>query len=176
MSTLNMKKPLKIVLCGEGGVGKTSIAFRFTKGVFYETMKITVGIEHFTKIIKIDGKEVKIVLWDLGGEERFRFLAPVFLKGAKGGVFVFDVTREETFLKLEEWYSIYRQQVGDSPAVLVGNKIDLEEFRVILRDHAEKYAKSKGFIGYYEVSAKNNVNIEKPFIDLIKCILSKESS
>jgi len=176
MPATNMRKPLKIVLCGEGGVGKTSIAYRFTKGTFYDAMRITVGIEHFTKVIRINGKEVKIILWDLGGEERFRFLAPVFLKGARGGVFVFDITREETFLKLEEWYSIFRQQVGNSPAVLVGNKIDLEEFRVVLRDYAEEYAKSKGFLGYYEVSAKNNINIEKPFIDLIKYILFKESS
>ncbi|RLE79853.1 MAG: GTP-binding protein [Thermoprotei archaeon] len=168
-------KPIKIVLCGEGGVGKTSIAHRFTKGVFYEVMKITVGIEHFTKVLEVNGKHVNLVLWDLGGEERFRFLAPVFLRGARGGVFVFDVTREDTFLKIDEWYSIYRKYVGNAPAVLVGNKIDLEEFRVIFREHAEDYAKSRGFIGYYEVSAKNNLNIEKPFIELVKHIISEET-
>ncbi|RLE93892.1 MAG: hypothetical protein DRN04_05360 [Thermoprotei archaeon] len=164
---------IKIVLCGEGGVGKTSIAYRFTKGEFPTDIKLTVGIEHFTKVIEVNGKQAKIVLWDLGGEERFRFLAPVFLKGAKGGLFVFDVTRLTTLFKLDEWLKIFREQVGDVPVVLVGNKVDLSESRAVFREAAEEFAKTKGFLAYYEVSAKTGVNVEEAFMHLIKAVLEK---
>ncbi|HDI74862.1 MAG: hypothetical protein DRJ52_04295 [Thermoprotei archaeon] len=162
---------VKIVLCGEGGVGKTSLAHRFTKGVFPRDIRLTVGIEHFTKVVKIAGENLKVVLWDLGGEYRFRFLAPVFLRGACGGVFVFDVTRVSTLYKLNEWLDIFRQYVGEVPSVLVGNKIDLKNLRNVDRERAEKYAVSRGFLGYYETSAKNNEGVDEPFIALLEAIV-----
>lgn len=114
---------------------------------------------------------VRLVLWDLGGEERFRFLAPVFLRGAKGAVFVFDVTREETFEHLEDWLDVTLATVGDIPRVLVGNKVDLEELRVVPRSYAELYARKRGFLAYCEVSAKAGVNVEAPFMRLIEFLI-----
>jgi len=161
----------KIVLCGEGGVGKTSIASVYTGGVFNPYMKLTVGIDYFTKMTIVDNTPYKIVIWDLGGEKRFRLLAPVFLRGARGAVFVFDITREETFTSIPEWLKITREVVGDIPKVLVGNKVDLDYIRMVPRSIAESYAEKEGFIAYIETSAKNNFNINKPFDLLINQII-----
>lgn len=168
------QRAYKVVLCGDGGVGKTSIANRFTGAAFNPVQRLTVGVAHYTRELHFDDGPVRIVIWDLGGEERFRFLAPVFLRGARGAVFVFDVTREETFEHLEEWLEITVSTIGDVPRVLVGNKVDLEDMRVIPRSFAEQYARSRGYIGYYEVSAKDGFNIEAPFIDLLRVVLRCE--
>lgn len=168
------QRAYKVVLCGDGGVGKTSIANRFIGSAFNPVQRLTVGVAHYTRELQLDDGPIKIVIWDLGGEERFRFLAPVFLRGARGAVFVFDVTREETFEHLEEWLEITVSTIGDVPRILVGNKVDLEDMRVIPRSFAEQYARSRGYIGYYEVSAKDGFNIEVPFIHLLKAVLRCE--
>jgi len=119
---------------------------------------------------------VRLVIWDLGGEERFRFLAPVFLRGARGAVFVFDVTREETFEHLEDWLDVtLLATVGDIPRVLVGNKVDLEELRVVPRSYAELYARKRGFLAYYEVSAKSGANVDEPFSKLVELLIAGAS-
>lgn len=159
-----------MVLCGEGGVGKTSIASRLVGAGFNPLQRLTVGVSHFTKELHLDSGCVRLVLWDLGGEERFRFLAPVFLRGARGAVFVFDVTREETFERLDDWLGVVLSTVGDIPRVLVGNKVDLGELRVIPRGYAERYARSRGFLRYFEVSAKDGLDIEAPFVELARII------
>ena len=164
---------LKLVMCGEGGVGKTSLVKVYIGMGFSPYQRLTVGTQHFFKEVPRSNKHWKLVIWDLGGEERFRFLAPVFLKGAKGAVFVFDVTREETFDRLDEWLSIVEKTIGDIPRVLVGNKVDLEEFRLISTDIARDYAKRRGFIDYIETSARTGVNVSKPFDILLDRILAK---
>ena len=157
---------IKIALCGEGGVGKTSLAIVFTEGKFREP-KLTVGIFHFTKVINYSGREVRVVLWDLGGEHRFRFLAPVFLRGAKGVVYVFDVTRPATLAKLRDWIEIVEKTIGRVPSVIVGNKIDLKDRYLIDSEVVRKFAETYGF-QYFETSAKLNINVEKPFLYLLK--------
>ena len=171
-----MKAPrnvIKIVLCGEGGVGKTSLATMFTRGVFEEKQRITIGIQHFFKHLEYNGIRVSLNIWDLGGEERFRFLAPIFLRGARGALFVFDVTREETLLKIDDWLRIFLRTIGDIPRVLVGNKIDLEEWRLVPRDLAEKFAKEKGFVKYIETSARLGLNVNEAFEALLEQILEE---
>ncbi|MCX8180852.1 MAG: GTP-binding protein [Thermofilaceae archaeon] len=168
---MGVSKAFKVVMCGDGGVGKTSLVSRLVGAGFNPLQKLTVGVSHHTKELNLGDSPTRLVVWDLGGEERFRFLAPVFLRGAKGAIFVFDVTREETFEHLDEWLEVVIQTIGDIPRVLVGNKVDLEGLRVIPSNYAERYAKSKGYLAYYEVSARLGSNVEEPFIRLAKAIL-----
>jgi len=164
------ERAFKIVMCGDGGVGKTSIASVLTGAGFNPLQRLTVGVAHYVKDVRACDGSVRLVIWDLGGEERFRFLAPVFLRGARGAVFVFDLTREETFEHLEDWLDVTLSTIGDIPRVLVGNKVDLEELRVVPRSYAEHYARKRGFIAYYEVSAKSGTGLEKPFLKLVEVI------
>jgi small GTP-binding protein len=167
-------RAFKVVLCGDGGVGKTSIASVLAGAGFNPLQRLTVGVAHYVKDLQTGDGAVRLIVWDLGGEERFRFLAPVFLRGARGAVFVFDITREETFEHLEDWLDVTLSTVGDIPRVLVGNKADLEELRVVPRSYAELYAKRRGFLAYYEVSAKTGAGLEEPFRKLAEAIAGCE--
>ncbi|AGT34659.1 MAG: Rab family GTPase [Thermofilum sp.] len=167
--------PIKISLCGPGGVGKTSLARYFTGQQFNPQEKLTVGIQHFFKKLVLDGKEISVAIWDLGGEHRFRFLAPMFLKGAKGIIYVFDLTREETFLEIEEWRKISEGVVGNVPSILVGNKADLEELKIVPYSLAREYARSKGMLEYFEVSVAKGINVNEAFIFLLKNIIERGS-
>jgi len=167
-------RAFKVVLCGDGGVGKTSLVSVLTGSGFNPFQRLTVGVYHYVKELRTSDGPVRLVIWDLGGEERFRFLAPVFLKGARGAVFVFDVTREETFEHLEDWLSVVLATVGDIPRVLVGNKVDLEELRVVPRSYAELYARKRGFLAYYEVSAKSGANVNAPFAKLVELLIGSD--
>ncbi len=155
-------------------MGKTSIANVLTGSGFKPLQRLTVGVAHYVKELQTSDGPVRLVIWDLGGEERFRFLAPAFLRGAKGAVFVFDVTREETFEHLEDWLGVTLSTVGDILRVLVGNKVDLEELRAVPRSYAELYARRRGFLAYFEVSAKTGAGVEEPFRRLAEAILGCE--
>ena len=153
-------------------MGKTSLAKVFMGQEFSAHEKLTVGIHHFFKKVEMeDGSQVTLIINDLGGEHRFRFLAPIFLRGVRGCVFVYDITREETFAKLMDWLDVVERTLGDVPKVLVGNKIDIGELRIIPRDVAEKFAQDMGFLAYVETSAKEGINVEKPFMILVKHLL-----
>ena len=148
---------LKVALCGPGGVGKTSLARRFTGQQFSPSERLTVGVQHFFRELR------------LGGEHRFRFLAPTFLGGAKGIVYVFDLTREETFLEIDEWRKVSEGVVGRVPSVLVGNKADMP--RAVARGEAEAYALRVGMLGYFETSALTGAGVEEAFTALLRAIL-----
>ena len=153
-------------------MGKTSLAKVFSGQQFNPRERLTVGVQHFFTKIYIGGIERTIAIWDIGGEHRFRLLAPVFLRGSAGVVYVFDITREETFLELDKWIGLVEMVLGSVPAVLVGNKADLKELRVVHRDVAEDYARRYGMLGYFEVSAKEMFEVDKPFIVLLQRIVS----
>ncbi|RLE94003.1 MAG: hypothetical protein DRJ96_09710 [Thermoprotei archaeon] len=161
---------VKVVLCGDGGVGKTSLARVFTGSSFNPLQRLTVGVAHYVREVSTSDGSLTFVIWDLGGEERFRFLAPIFLRGAEGAVFVFDVTRDETFTDLEGWLEVVLNTIGDVPRVLVGNKVDLADLRVVPREVAEEYARHRGFLAYFETSAKAGINVEQPFLRLAEAL------
>jgi len=154
-------------------VGKTSLAKVFSGQQFNPSERLTVGVQHFFTKIYIGGMERTIAIWDIGGEHRFRLLAPAFLRGSAGVVYVFDITREETFLELDKWRGLVEKVLGGVPAVLVGNKADLKELRVVHRDVAEDYARRYGMLGYFEVSAREMFEVDKPFIVLLQRIISR---
>lgn len=130
------------------------------------------GVQHFFAKLFIGGEERTIAIWDIGGEHRFRILAPAFLKGSQGVVYIFDITREETFLELDKWIDIVKLVLGNVPSILVGNKADLQAMRTVFRDVAEKYAERHNMLAYFEVSAKNSLEVDKPFIVLLHKIIT----
>jgi len=150
-------------MLGEASVGKTSLTMRFISGTFIENLRLTIGVDFYSKATNFKGKKVKLQIWDFGGEERFRFLLKQYCKGANGAFFLYDITNPTSLDKLPDWTQIIRQHAGDIPIVLVGSKLDLEEYRKVPREDGILAAKKYNMAGFIEVSSKTGQNIDEVF-------------
>ncbi len=163
--------PFKVIVFGDGGVGKTSLTHRYLTGVFSEGRNVTIGVEFYVKNLVIEEKNIKLQIWDFGGEQRFRFLLPNYCRGCHGGLFIYDVTNIATLQSLHEWMEVVSANAPKIPILVVGTKIDLVEKRKVAREEAIQVAQSLAMTGYAEVSAKTGFNVEKVFETLTKIIL-----
>ena len=164
---------LKVVIVGDGGIGKTALVLRYTKDTFSEDYKVTIGVQFATQIEQINDETVKLQIWDTAGEERFSFLMPIYYRGAQGAVLVFDLTKRRTFDHLERWLGLIRQVCGDIPIVLCGNKYDLPDRRVT-SEEAIEFAKANNF-AYFETSAKTGENVTEAMNTLARICTAKAS-
>jgi small GTP-binding protein len=163
---------LKLVVAGEGGVGKTTLIRRYVEGVFHDS-KMTVGAGFAAKrLIVNDGHgptALKLQLWDFGGEKRFRFLLPKFCLGARGAMLAFDLNRFSTFLKIDQWLDLIRENTDDIPIILIGMKADLQ--RAVDQREVIQFAKKQGLKAYFETSSKNDLNVTPAFEYIAKEML-----
>ena len=163
---------LKIPIMGEAVVGKTSIANVLSGGGYIKDYEMTIGVDVFTRFIKVKGNTYKVYLWDIAGQKRFSALRRIFYRGSHAGLFVFDITRKETFLSLESWINDFLSHHPNVPILIVGNKIDLEEHRDVPSELGEALAKKYSTF-YIETSAKTGENIELAFKMLIAQYIKK---
>lgn len=153
----------KLVVAGEGGVGKTTLVIRYCEGVFKHDTRTTVGVGFASKEVKVEGERIKLQIWDFGGEERFRFILPQYCRGANAAILAFDTTRFQSLKNLPEWVDIIRNNAGDVPIVLVGTKVDVEEKRTVKAHEGEEFAKKNKLESYYDVSSKTGLNVDNVF-------------
>ncbi|KAJ3709223.1 hypothetical protein LUZ61_012928 [Rhynchospora tenuis] len=164
----------KMVLIGDSGVGKSSILSQFDRNVFSLDFKSTFGVEFISKIVKIEGKNIKAQLWDTAGKERSKSDGPyvrytvcsatqdLIPRGALGAVLVYDVTRRNTFENVKMWLKELRDHVDSSHVVLVGNKTDLKNLREVTTEDGAALAESEGW-SFVETSALDSTNVDKAF-------------
>ena len=162
---------LKVIVVGDGAVGKTTLTTHFTYGKFIEYYKMTIGVDFFAKDVTIGNDVVRLQIWDAAGQERFAFMRPNYYEGSSGGFMVFDVTRPDTFQSLDKWLSEVYKKCGKIPLFLLGNKIDLES-RKVKKSHAERYAEKQG-LPYYETSAKTGEFVFDVFSELAYTLYKK---
>ncbi|WIA38488.1 hypothetical protein OEZ86_001810 [Tetradesmus obliquus] len=150
---------IKVILCGDSGVGKTCLIERMFSNKFDPTLPSTIGTDQRFKRLKVDGVHIGVSVWDTAGQDRFQSLTPMYFRGAHGVVYVFDVTRRETLDSLgSKWMDDFRQYGTHPEAVqmVVGNKVDLgEEARVVSSDQGAAFARAHGCL-YKETSAKED--------------------
>jgi len=167
----------KICIFGDGGVGKTSLTQRFTTGVFQDHYAMTIGMDFFVKKIDIDGKTISLQIWDFAGEDRFRFLLPSCIIGARGIFFMYDTTRYFTLKNLHKWISVYNEakekQNQNVPVILLGSKLDLEHKRAVNKKDGIEIAEFYGLLDYIEFSSKTGENVEKIFEKIGRVMLEK---
>lgn len=163
----------KVVVVGDGGIGKSTMIQRLIKGV-YLPMKITIGTDLSTWSIERENLVIKLQIWDFAGEKRFRFFLPNYARGAHGCLLCYDITRYTSFQNLQEWYDIVQSNASDPVFVLVGGKVDLADARrTVKREEAEEFQKEHDIRFLFETSSKSGENNKIIFEMLIKEIQKK---
>ncbi len=150
-------------MLGDASVGKTSLTVRYISGTFMEDLKLTIGVDFYSKVIQFKEKSVKFQVWDFGGEKRFRFLLSQYCKGANGAFFLYDTTNKTSLDHLSEWTQIVREHAGPIPIVLVGSKCDLEENKAVQEEEGRKNAQKYHLSGFIELSSKTGKNVAEAF-------------
>lgn len=130
---------VKVVLLGEGRVGKTSILLRYTKGEYFDRRTPTIKAGYLQKVIQMGNNTVQLNIWDTAGQEQFHALAPIYYRDAAGALLVYDITDGESFNRVKSWIRELRTTVGnDIIIVIAGNKIDLERERKVDENEASE--------------------------------------
>lgn len=164
----------KILVIGPAAVGKSSLIRRFVENKFFLRYKFTIGVDFLSKNIEYEkDKKARLIIWDIGGQERFKSLRRSFYDGTNGALAVFDLSRAKTFSKMKEWIFDMKYLVGETiPVVIIGNKLDLipEIGTVIDQNEAIEFAQKQDSI-YIKTSAKEGDNVEKAFLQLTKKII-----
>ena len=156
----------KIIIFGDAGCGKTTLTQRFLTNLFVSDQTMTIGVDFEVKSLTVDEQKVKLQIWDFGGEERFRFLLPTYVRGARGGLFLYDITNFSSIDHIDDWLSVIRKEIRAEdifPIIVVGGKADLVESREVSSAEGIKIAKSRNVNGFIETSSKNGENVEKTF-------------
>ena len=168
------EQEIKVILVGESGTGKTSLiniamGMKFVEGTELSTSAAT----FVTKIIKIGGKSYTLNLWDTIGQEKFRSLTKIFIKDSKIVIFVYDITRIDSFKELNYWFKTIQEVLGDIAVLgIAGNKHDLFMKEEVKEEVAEKYAEEKG-VPFKLTSAKNPLSFNTFLEDLLKKYIEK---
>ena len=124
----------KIIIFGDAGCGKTTLTQRFLTNLFVSDQTMTIGVDFEVKSLSVDEQKVKLQIWDFGGEERFRFLLPTYVRGARGGLFLYDITNYSSIAHIDDWLSVIRKEIRAEdifPIIVVGSKADLGENREV---------------------------------------------
>ena len=164
----------KILLLGDASVGKTSFTKRYCYNIFNPSERLTIGVDFHVKTVELSNRRIKLQLWDVGGEERFRFLLPTYCLGANAAFLLYDITRPSTLDNISEWITIVKQKGGPIPIMLVGSKLDLEKSqRQVQRDYGIQIAEKNNMASFVEISAKDNINVDDAFKVLTELTLER---
>ena len=165
---------LKIITLGNSQVGKTSIINRFTSNYFDKDLINTIGIDSKTHQMKIGEKTINLKIWDSAGQERFRSIQKHYYNQVDGILFVYDITKEDSFKIIESWFDeVKTKAINTLCGVLIGNKSDLEDEREVSTEDGKKLAEQLE-LNFLECSAFTGDNVEQAFIDLVESILEKK--
>eukprot|EP01129_Flabellula_baltica_P007806 TRINITY_DN3050_c0_g1_i1.p1 TRINITY_DN3050_c0_g1~~TRINITY_DN3050_c0_g1_i1.p1 ORF type:complete len:211 (+),score=45.24 TRINITY_DN3050_c0_g1_i1:49-681(+) len=172
----SQKLSYKLVFLGDQSVGKTSILGRFLNDEFDQSYKPTIGIDFLSKILHLEDKVVRLQLWDTAGTERFRSLISSYTRDCSVAVICYDITNEESFENIGIWMDEIQEDRRDEVImILVGNKTDLEENRVIPTEQGRQKAEDMGMM-FIESSAKTGDNINALFYKIAAALPGIEST
>ena len=155
---------------GEGAVGKTSLVGRYVYDSFEGDYLATIGTDIHVKMVNVDETVVKLVIWDIAGQDNFAQLRRAYYMNASGAFFVFDTTRPETIERVDEWLNALFTVTGKIPLVLLENKVDLES---AIEAAVKDSVKEKHGVPIISTSAKEDTNVEEAFREMTRDILDK---
>ena len=162
MDDRSFSRIYKIVVVGSGAVGKTSLILRFTTGAFRESYIRTLGAGFAFKNLDVDNRLVKLQIWDLAGQPKMKTVRSNFYTGASGIIFIYDVTRRETFDEIPDWKTEADTHAPNCASLLVANKVDMVQDRAVTEAEGKEMAEKFGG-NILETSVKMNENVEDVF-------------
>ncbi|MHA1672120.1 MAG: Rab family GTPase [Promethearchaeota archaeon] len=171
------KYVFKVLVAGQGGVGKTTLLTRAVTGKFVQNTSMTIGVEFHLLNSAIgpkdhpDSLDVVGQLWDFGGQERFRFMLDSYVAGARGALLLYDLTRLRTLDGLEEWVDIIRKQDPNLPILFVGTKIDRVDDITVTDDYAREFLEPLKMFDHIKISSKDGFGVKKAFEMIFRRIL-----
>jgi len=161
----------KYILLGNSGVGKSTFIQQNINKEFNPTMGTTIGVDFMSKIINIKDDIVKIHIWDTAGQETFRCIISSYYRDAIGAMVFYDITDRQTFFDTEKWIKELKSANDMHKIIIIGNKKDMNDQRQVTYDEGEKLAKQYDAL-FWEVSVKNNQNLEESIYDLTQTIVN----
>lgn len=170
----NFRKPTKLVLLGNAGVGKSSLAFQFVRQAFSDYRDSTIGATFLQKTVILNDCNITFEIWDTAGQERYRSLVPMYYRNAAAAIIVYDATDKETFNKAKTWINDLRiHNINTSIIIaLACNKIDLLDD--LNTKEAKQYASDNQLL-FFETSAKINYNVNEIFQKIAEKIAEQDN-
>jgi len=166
------KIKIKVTVIGDGGVGKTSLIQKFTKGTFQTDYIKTIGAQLTKYKTEIDGYRIELIFWDIAGQNDFHFLRPTFYRASKAAIIVYSLEEndlgERSFDHIASWYKDVKKYCGEIPAVIFANKVDLVNEKSLDKRKIQNLVKKHNFLGYYITSAKTGQGLDDAFNALSK--------
>lgn len=182
MSAPNRTQLLKVVILGDGGVGKSSLMNRFISNKFDSQSFHTIGVEFLNKDITMDGETYTMQIWDTAGQERFKSLRTPFYRGSDCCMLTYAMDDMQSFRNLSMWKKefLYYADVTDPdnfPFVVLGNKVDVEEdARQVTPEDAQEWCAANGSAPYYETSAKTAENVNEAFMAVVQRVIELDKA
>jgi len=142
----DQQKPIKIILIGESGVGKSSVLLRFADDKYIPDYMSTIGVDFRIKSIVLGENPIKLQIWDTGGQERFRSIAESYFRTAHGVIAVYDITNMKSFVNIGPWIDTVKNKSRDTlEIVIVGNKSDITSKREVSYEKGKEFADTNGY-------------------------------
>ena len=175
--TISKKFGFKISVVGDGGVGKTSLIKKYTQGTFDTDYVKTIGAQ-FSKYDKeVNNDIIKLIFWDIAGQDDFNFLHPLFFQESKACIIVFSLEENDlgrdSFTHIKNWFEELYKYCGDIPVILFANKVDLVKNDEMNYNEIEHLVEKHKFLGYYLTSAKTGEGVNEAFNYLIQELYKK---
>ena len=178
MTNSGLKFNFKITIVGDGRVGKTSLIQKFTKGSFQEEYINTIGAQFSVYYKEIDGNNIKLLFWDIAGQDEFNFLRSSFFKNSRGAIIVYSLEEnnlgEESLNHISNWHDDIIQFCGNIPVVLFANKVDLVDENSLDNSIIQEVVNERNFLGYYITSAKTGQGVIEAFNEILDKLYHKD--
>ena len=163
---------IKLLILGDVSVGKSNFLSRFIENQFIDNHLPTVGFDYKSQIITLPDKTVvKLQIWDTVGQEKFMAINKSLLAKVHGIILIYDITDQDSFDHINNWITIIKEANENASLILVANKCDIEDKRVISEDEGNKLAVENN-ISFVEASAKENINIKETFIKITEEVMN----
>ena len=173
----SQKFRFKVIVIGDGSVGKSSLIEKFTQGTFQKEYIKTIGAQFSKFDAEISGDTIRLLFWDIAGQDDFLFLRPSFYRDSRAAIIVYSLEEnnlgKRSFEHITDWHEEIKKYCGDIPTVVFANKVDLIEENNLDKTNIQEDVKKRAFLGYYLTSAKTGQGVHEAFNAIIEKLYEK---